>query len=178
MRVNVGHVFCETFNRDVFVRFSCRNYNSFPGSQARITRFRLTERFCIESSNKRSDRGSLQEGIHNYLLRVFSERRYRNFCLGAFPLFPRNRKMGPHKSISLALGASHQLNPALGILKEFMCDRAMLIPEMSPNHSLTKFVLNGEIYRMTLFCFCASTTSMLYRLFSLFLLCNEPLDML
>jgi len=27
----------------------------------------------------------------------------------------------------------------------------MIIPEMSQNHSLTKFVLNGEIYRMTFF---------------------------
>jgi len=59
--------------------------------------------------------------------------------------------MGHHKSISLALGASHHINPALGILKEFMYNRAMLIPEISPNHSLTKFVLNGEVYRMTLF---------------------------
>jgi len=144
-------MFCQTFNRDVFDWFACRNYNSFPGSQARITRFRVTECFCIESSNKSSDRGALQQGIHNYLLTVFLERQYRNFRLGAFPLFPRNGKMEPHKSISLAFGASHQLNPALGILKEFMYNRAMLIPEMSPNHSLTKFVLNGEIYRMTLF---------------------------
>jgi len=27
----------------------------------------------------------------------------------------------------------------------------MLIPEMRPNHSLTKFVPNGEVYRMALF---------------------------
>jgi len=60
-------------------------------------------------------------------LTVFLERQYRNFRLGAFPLFPRNRKMGPHKAISLALGASHQLNQALGILKEFMYNRAILV---------------------------------------------------
>jgi len=41
----VGHVFCQTFNRDVLVWFACRNYNSFPGNQARITRFRVIERF-------------------------------------------------------------------------------------------------------------------------------------
>jgi len=58
--------------------------------------------------------------------------------------------MGPHKSISLALGASHHPNPALGILKEFMYNRAKLIPEMSPHHYLTKLVQNGQVYRMTL----------------------------
>jgi len=39
--------------------------------------------------------------------------------------------MGPHKWISL--GASHQLNPTLGALKGFKCNRAMLIGEMSQN---------------------------------------------
>jgi len=84
-------------------------------------------------------------------LTVFLERQYRNFRLGAFPFFRRNRKMGPRKSISLALLVSHQLNLALGILKEFMHNRALLIPEMSPNHFLTNIVLNEEVYRMTLF---------------------------
>jgi len=52
--------------------------------------------------------------------------------------------MVPHNWISP--GPSHQLNPVLGILKDssVLDNRAMLLPEMSQNHSLTKFVLNGE----------------------------------
>jgi len=55
-------------------------------------------------------------------------------------------------------GESHQLNPALDMLKDLSVtdNRAMLIPEMSQNHHLTKFVLNGEVHRMTfilLLCF-------------------------
>jgi len=45
--------------------------------------------------------------------------------------------MAPYDWISL--GASHQLHLALGILKDLSVTdkRAMLIPEMSQNHSLT-----------------------------------------
>jgi len=64
--------------------------------------------------------------------------------------------MVPYNWISPA--ASHQLNPALGILKDISVtdNRVMLIPEMSQNHSLTKFVLDREVHRMTfvlLLCF-------------------------
>jgi len=60
--------------------------------------------------------------------------------------------MVPYNWISL-LGASHQLNPALIILKDLSVtdNRAMLIPEMSQNHSLAKFVQFGEVHRMTFF---------------------------
>jgi len=46
-----------------------------------------------------------------------------------------------------------QQNPALGILKNLSVtdNKAVLIPEMSQNHSLTKFVRNGEVYTMTFF---------------------------
>jgi len=87
--------------------------------------------------------------------------------------------MAPDNWISL--GASHQLHPALGILKDLRVidNRAMLIPEMSQNHSLTSFVLNlnGEVHRMTLFlllcfsCHAVSSTCII-------LLCSEPPDML
>jgi len=60
--------------------------------------------------------------------------------------------MEPYDWISL-LGASYQLNPALGILKDLSVtdNRAMLIPEMSKKHYLTKFVLNGKVHWMTFF---------------------------
>jgi len=53
----------------------------------------------------------------------------------------------------ITLGSSRQLNPALVILKDLSVtdNRAMFILEMSQNHSLTKFVLNGEVRRMTFF---------------------------
>jgi len=53
----------------------------------------------------------------------------------------------------ISRGASHQRHPALVILKGLGVtdDRAMLIPERSQNHSLTKFVLDGEVHRMTFF---------------------------
>jgi len=59
--------------------------------------------------------------------------------------------MVPYNLISPEI--SHQLNPALGLLKDLCVtdNRAMLIPEMSQNHSLTKFVLTGRVHRMTIF---------------------------
>jgi len=55
-----GLAFSQKFKRDVFVWFAHRNCNSVPPNQARIARFRVIERRCIENSNKRSDRGALQ----------------------------------------------------------------------------------------------------------------------
>jgi len=53
----------------------------------------------------------------------------------------------------ISRGASHQLHPALGILKDLSVtdNRAMLVPERSQNRSLTKFVLDGEVHRVTFF---------------------------
>jgi len=34
-------------------------YNPVPASQVRFQQFRAIERFCVEGSNKRSDRGKL-----------------------------------------------------------------------------------------------------------------------
>jgi len=53
----------------------------------------------------------------------------------------------------------------------------MLIPELSQNHALTKFVPHGEVHRITFFLLCASIAT-LHRLLALFLLCSEPPDML
>jgi len=33
--------------------------NRVPANQARFPQFRVSERFCVESSNKRSDHGAL-----------------------------------------------------------------------------------------------------------------------
>ena len=85
MKLNLAHEFCLKFNRKIFVWFACGNYDSVPASQAHITRFRVIERLCVESGNKRSDRGALQ-----YLLMVLSERQYRHFWLSAFPFFLSN----------------------------------------------------------------------------------------
>jgi len=56
--------------------------------------------------------------------------------------------MVPYNWISL--GALHQINPALGMLKDLSVTnkRAILIPEMSQNHYLTKFILTGEVHRI------------------------------
>jgi len=60
--------------------------------------------------------------------------------------------MVPYNWISL-LGASLPLDPALGIPKDLSVTgkRGMLFPEMSQNQYLTKFVLFGEVRRMTFF---------------------------
>ena len=60
--------------------------------------------------------------------------------------------MGLHKWINLR--ASHQINPALSLLKVFNYNKAMLIPEMRQNYSLMKFVPNGEVYRTFFLLLC------------------------
>jgi len=56
---NVGHVLCQTFNWDIFGWFVEIN-NPVPANQVRFQQFRVTERFCVEGSNKRSDRWALK----------------------------------------------------------------------------------------------------------------------
>jgi len=53
----------------------------------------------------------------------------------------------------ISRGASHHRQSALGVLKDLCVtdNRAMLIPERRQNHSLTKFVLDGEVHRMAFF---------------------------
>ena len=79
----------------------------------------------------------------------------------------------------ISWGASHQRHPALVILKDLSVtdNSAMLIPERSQNHYLTKFVLAERFIGWHSFCFCASIAT-LYRLLALFLLYSEPPGML
>jgi len=79
-KVEVGHVFFQKFNRDVFVCFPCRNYNSVPASQACITQLRVVQRFCAESKNKRSHRGTLAVRICKFLSTVLSEQGFPTLC--------------------------------------------------------------------------------------------------
>jgi len=51
-------VFCQIFTRDLFAWLACVEIkNPVPASQVQFPQFRVTERFCVEGSNKRSDRG-------------------------------------------------------------------------------------------------------------------------
>ena len=92
------------------------------------------------------------------------ERQYSHFRPSAFLFSLVKWEMLPCNWISR--GASYQLHPALGILKDLSVTdtRAMLIPERSQNHSLTKFVLDGKVHRVTFFlllcfhCHVASST--------------------
>jgi len=59
VKLNVGHVFCQKFNREVFGFSLVVIKNRVPASQAWFPQFRVIERFCVESRNKRSDRGAL-----------------------------------------------------------------------------------------------------------------------
>ena len=72
-KVDVGHVFFQKFNHDVFACLPCRNYNNVPDSQACITQFRVIEGFCAVSKNKGSQRGALATRIYKFLLTVLLE---------------------------------------------------------------------------------------------------------
>jgi len=52
-------MFCQIFIQDVFGWFACKINNPVPAIQVRFQQFRVTERFCVEGSNKRSDREAL-----------------------------------------------------------------------------------------------------------------------
>jgi len=55
--------------------------NSVPASQVGFQQFRAVERFCVEGSNKRSDRRHYTPAmIYNFLLTVLSERHIRIFA--------------------------------------------------------------------------------------------------
>jgi len=55
-----GHVLCQIFNHVILGGLLAKIDNPFPASQVRFQQFRVIERFCVEGSNKRSDRGALQ----------------------------------------------------------------------------------------------------------------------
>ena len=45
--------------------------NPVPGSQVRYQQFRAIERFCVEGSNKRSDRGHSSNDLEFFIDRAF-----------------------------------------------------------------------------------------------------------
>ena len=57
---NLGDVFCQIFNHGVFLGLPVEINNPVPASLVRFQQFRIIERFCVEGSNKRIDRGALQ----------------------------------------------------------------------------------------------------------------------
>jgi len=53
--------------------------NPVPASQVGFQQFRAIQRFCVEGSNKRSDRGH-SSNDSEVLMTVLSERRFRIFA--------------------------------------------------------------------------------------------------
>ena len=65
----VDHVFCQTFQLWRF-RLVAVN-NPVPSSQVGFEQFRAIERFCVEGSNKRSDRGHFSNALYFLTDRTF-----------------------------------------------------------------------------------------------------------
>ena len=87
--------------------------NPVPVSQVQFQQFRVIERFCVEGSNKRSERGHFSNDWE-----LFNDRTFRasfsEFCelIDAFRFVPRNSVWGVLKS-GLAKGlASVKSGPA------------------------------------------------------------------
>jgi len=76
--------------------------NPLPASQARFQQFRVIERFCVEGSNKLSDRGHSSS-----VLEFFTDRTFRasfsdfRKLINAFNFSSQQWERGPHKWISL-----------------------------------------------------------------------------
>jgi len=70
------------FVKDLTVTFSFRLpakiNNPVSASQVRFQQFPVIEQFCVEGSNKRSDRGHSVNDL-GFLLTVYLERQYRHF---------------------------------------------------------------------------------------------------
>jgi len=54
-------VFCQKLVVTCLFGLPVEINNRVPAGQARFQQFRVTERFCVESSNKRGDGGALQQ---------------------------------------------------------------------------------------------------------------------
>jgi len=93
--------------------------NPVPASQVGFQQIRGIERFCVEGSNKRSDRGHSSNDLEFFTNRTFrgSFSDFRKL-ISAFHFFPRNNGRGVLTS-GLAR-ASHQLNSALHA-RQFAC---------------------------------------------------------
>jgi len=57
--------------------------NPVPGSQVRYQQFRAIERFCVEGSNKRSDRGHSSNDLEFFTDRTFTQSRRHGGALVA-----------------------------------------------------------------------------------------------
>ena len=62
---------CQIFNHDISGWFASKIYNPVPTSQVRFQQFRVIERFCVEGSNKRSDRGHSSNDLQFFIERTF-----------------------------------------------------------------------------------------------------------
>ena len=69
--------------------------NPVPASQVGFQQFRAIERFCVEGSNKRSDRGHSSNGSEFFTDRTFRAS-FLDFhkLINAFHFFPRNNGRG------------------------------------------------------------------------------------
>jgi len=73
--------------------------NPVPASQVRFQQFRVIERFCVEGSNKRSDRGHSSNDLEFVYYRTFRAS-FSDFrkLVNAFHFFPCNNGRGVLKS--------------------------------------------------------------------------------
>jgi len=69
--------------------------NPVPASQVGFQQFRATERFCVEGSNKRSDRGHSSNDLEFFTDRTFRAS-FSDFrkLINAIHFFPRNNGRG------------------------------------------------------------------------------------
>jgi len=69
--------------------------NPVPASQVGFQQFRAIERFCVEGSNKGSNRGHSSYDLEFFNDRIFRAS-YSKFCkfINAFHFFPRNNGRG------------------------------------------------------------------------------------
>jgi len=76
--------------------------NSVPASQVGFQQFRVIERFCVEGSNKRSDRGHSSNDLEFFTDRT-SRASFSDFrkLINAFHFFLATMAEGAHMWISL-----------------------------------------------------------------------------
>jgi len=77
--------FVKFFNCGISVGLPVAVNNPVPSSQVQFQQIRAIERFCVEGSNKRSDRGHSSNDLE-FLLTVLSQRHFRKL-LNAFHFF-------------------------------------------------------------------------------------------
>jgi len=70
-------------------------YNPVFASQVEFEQFRAIERFCVEGSNKRSDRGQSSNDLYFFTNRTFKAS-FSDFLklINVFHFFPRNNGRG------------------------------------------------------------------------------------